>query len=187
MIDFAQQHLAFGGKRGIAVARGMDLGLGVVAGLLNLRLPDRAVDGDLQQRNEIAPDVLHQVIGGARLQRSDGDIRILRRGDEHHRWRIGDRQDPVQRFEAVETRHVLVERHDIDASLPQPIEAMLAAGGMDDAKARSRQAAFDQSRQRVIVVDIQKGGLGGGHGAACGTWMTEKNSPSWRMALAKFS
>src|SRR3954453_11562433 len=72
MIDFAQQHLAFGGKRGIAVTRGMNLGLGVVTGLLKLRLPDRAVDGDLQQRNEIALDVLDQVVGGAGLQRGDG-------------------------------------------------------------------------------------------------------------------
>ena len=50
MVDLAQQDFALGGERGIAVARGMDLGLGVVAGLLNLRLPQRAVDGDLEQR-----------------------------------------------------------------------------------------------------------------------------------------
>ena len=54
VVDLAQQHLALGGKRGIAVARGMDLGLGLVARLLNRRLPQRAVDGDLQQGNEIA-------------------------------------------------------------------------------------------------------------------------------------
>ena len=73
MIDLAQQHLAFGGKRRIAVARGMHLGLGVVAGLLDARLPQRAVDGDLQQRDEIALHVLDQIIGGAGLQRGDGD------------------------------------------------------------------------------------------------------------------
>ena len=56
VIDFAQQHFALGGERGIAVARGVDLGLGVVAGLANERLPDRAVDGDLEQGDEIALD-----------------------------------------------------------------------------------------------------------------------------------
>ena len=73
VVDLAQQHLALGGERGVAVARGMDLGLGVVAGLSDLRLPQRAVDGDLQQRDEIALHVLDQIVGGAGLQRGDGD------------------------------------------------------------------------------------------------------------------
>ena len=54
MVDLAQQHLALGGQRRIAVARGVDLGLGVVAGLLDPRLAQRAVDRDLEQRDEIA-------------------------------------------------------------------------------------------------------------------------------------
>lgn len=33
MIDLAQQHFAPGRERGIAIARGMDFGLGFVAGL----------------------------------------------------------------------------------------------------------------------------------------------------------
>ena len=33
VVDLAQQHLALGGERGVAVARGVDFGLGVVAGL----------------------------------------------------------------------------------------------------------------------------------------------------------
>ena len=52
MIDLAQQHLALGGERGIAVARGVNLGFGVVAGLADQRLLDRAVDGDMQQRKK---------------------------------------------------------------------------------------------------------------------------------------
>ena len=54
VVDLAQQQLALGGKRRVTVARGMDLGFGLVARLLQRRLPQRAVDGDLQQRNEIA-------------------------------------------------------------------------------------------------------------------------------------
>ena len=117
VVDLAQQHLAFGGERRVAVARGVDLGLGLVAGLLNRRLPQRAVDGDLEQRNEIALHVLDQIVGRAGLQRGDGDRRILRRRDEHHRRRVRDRQDPLQRLQAVEAGHVLVERDDVDAAL----------------------------------------------------------------------
>ncbi len=73
VVDLAQQHLALGGERGVAVARGVDLGLGAVAGFLNARLPQRAVDGDVQQGDEIAERVFHQVIGGAGLQGGDGD------------------------------------------------------------------------------------------------------------------
>ena len=127
MVDLAQQHLALGGKRGIAVARGVDLGLGLVAGLANHRLPDRAVDGDMEQRDEIALHILDQVIGRAGLQRGDGDRGILRGGDEHHRRRIRDRQDPLQRFEAVEAGHVLIERDDVDAALLQPFQPLGAA------------------------------------------------------------
>ena len=75
VVDLAQQHLAFGGKRRVAVARGMNLGLGLVARLLHRRLPQRAVDGDLEQGNEIALHVLDQIVGGAGLQRGDRDRR----------------------------------------------------------------------------------------------------------------
>ena len=78
MIDFAQQHLALGGQRRVAVARGVDFGLGLVAGSSDLGLPQRAGHGDLEQGNEIALHVLDQIIGRARLQRGDGDRRILR-------------------------------------------------------------------------------------------------------------
>ena len=47
VVDLAQQHLAFGRQRCVAVAGGADLGLGLVAGLLHCGLPERTVDGDL--------------------------------------------------------------------------------------------------------------------------------------------
>ena len=93
--------------------------------MLNRGLPQRAVDGDLEQRDEIALHVLDQIVGGAGLQRGDGDLGILRRGDEHHRRRIRDRQDPLQRLQAVEAGHVLIERDDVDAALLQAFEPVL--------------------------------------------------------------
>ena len=147
----------------------MNLGFGLVAGALKLGLPQRAVDGDLKQRNEIAPDVLDQIVGGAGLQRRDGDRRILRGRDEHHRRRIRDRHDPFQRFEAVEARHVLVERNHIDAALRQPRQPLLAARRMDDLEARPRQAAVDQPGEARVVLDIQQCRRRGFHVAAGGT------------------
>ena len=169
MVDLAQQHLALGGQRGIAVARGVDLGLGVIAGLLDAGLPQRAVDGDLQQRNEIALHILDQIIGGAGLQRGDGDRRVLRRGDEHHRRGIRNSQYPLQGFEAVEAGHVLVKRDDVDTALLEPVKPVLAACRMHHVEAEPRQAAVDQPGQRLVIVDIQQCRLGIGHVAACGT------------------
>ena len=84
----------------------------------------RAVDGDMEQGDEIALEILDQIIDGAGLQRGDGDRGILRRGDEHHRRRIRDRQDPLQRLEAVEAGHVLIERDDVDAALLQAFQPL---------------------------------------------------------------
>ena len=155
MIDLAQQHLAFGGERCVTVARSMDFGLGVVARLADHRLLQRAVDRDVEQGNEIAERVLHQIVGRARLQRGHRDAGILRRGDEHHRRRIRNFQDPRQRLQPVEAGHVLVQRDDIDAAFLQALKAGFAIGCMDDVEACSRQATIDQPGQRLVVVDIQ--------------------------------
>ena len=128
MVDLAQQHLAFGGERGVAVARGVHLGLGVVAGFADHRLLQRAFDGDVEQGDEIAERILHQIVGGARLQRGHRDAGVLRRGDEHHRRRIGDFQNPRQRLQPVEAGHVLVKCDDVDAALLQARQSGFAIG-----------------------------------------------------------
>ena len=83
--------------------------------------------------------------------------------------------------------HVLIERDDVDAALLEKIEALRAARGVNDPEADPRQAAVDQPGKRRVIVDIKQCGHRRVHVAACGTCMTEKNSPSWRMALAKLS
>ncbi len=123
----------------------------------------------MEQGDEIALDVLDQVIDGAGLQRGDGDRGILRRRDEHHRRRVRDLQDPLQRFEAVEAGHVLIERDDVDAALTQPLQPFGAAVRMHHLDAEPRQAAVDQPGQRRIVVDVKQRGHGRGHVAAAGT------------------
>ena len=76
----------------------------------------RALDRDLQQRNEFALDILGDVIGGAGLQRGDRDTAVLRRGNKDHRRRIGHFQDAGERLQTIDTRHVLIERDRIDAA-----------------------------------------------------------------------
>ena len=147
----------------------MDFCLGFVAGFLDARLPQRAVDGDVEQGDEIALDILDQIVGGAGLQCGDGNTGILRGGDEHHRRRIRDRQDPLEGFEAVEAGHVLVERDDVDVALLQAIEPVSAARRMNDVETKSRHAAVDQPGQRFVIVDIKQRGHCGGHVAADGT------------------
>ena len=164
VVDLAQQHLALGGERGKTVARGMDFGLGLVARLLQRRLPQRAVDRDLEQGDEIAVDVLDQVVGGAGLQRGDRDRGILRRRDEHHRRRVRDLQQLLQRLQPVEPRHVLVERDHVDAALRNPFEPRLAAGRMhhlqtDRVRPRStsRASASSSSIYRSVGVALLMG------------------------------
>ena len=131
VVDLAQQHLALGGERGEAVARGMDFRDRLVARLADPRLLDRLVDRDVQQRHEVAHGVLHQIVGGAGFQRGDRDRGILRGGDEHHRRRVRDELDLLERLQPVEARHVLIERHHVDAALPQPGQSCFAIDGMD--------------------------------------------------------
>ena len=81
----------------------------------------------------------------------------------------------------------LIERDDVDVAPADALEAFLAAQGMNHLVAAARQATLDDVRQRVVVIDVKQRRRGLAHVAAAGTWMTEKNSPSWRMALPKFS
>ncbi len=124
----------------------------------------------MEQGNEIALDVLDQVVDRAGFQRGDGDRGILRRRDEHNRRRIGYRQNPLQRLKAVEAGHVLVERDHVDAALLQPLQPLGAADRMDHLEPEPRQAAVDQPGQCRIVVDIEQRWLGRRvHVAAAGT------------------
>ena len=155
-------------------------------------LAQRAFGRDMQQRDEVALDVLDEIVGGTGFECGDGDAGILRGGDEHHRRRIRDLEDLLQRLQPVEAGHVLVERHDVDAAIRSGTadarQTFLAARGVNDLVAAPRQATIDQARERGVVIDVEQCWRALlGHEAAGGTWMTEKNRPSCLMALAKFS
>ena len=187
VIDLAQEHLALGGQCREPVARGVNLGLGLVTRLADRRLPDRAVDRRMHQRNKLALRVLDEIVGGTSLQRSNRDLTVLRGGDEHDGRRTRHVHNPLQRLQPIEAGHVLVERDHIDPTLRQPCKAGFAIAGMLHGKPQSRQPALHEPRQTGIVFNIEQRGQGGCHELTCGTWMTEKNRPSWRIALAKLS
>ena len=81
----------------------------------------------------------------------------------------------------------MIERDHVDAAFCDAVESLRAARGVKNAKPVSRQAAMNEAGQRLVIVDIQQCGVFETHIVAAGTWMTEKNSPSWRMAVAKLS
>ena len=85
----------------------------------------------------------------------------------------------------------LVERHGVEALARQQREAGGAPVGHHDLVALAAQRPLHESAQRGIVVDVEKPRWislqGRPHPAPSGTWMTERNRPSWRMASAKAS
>ena len=98
--------------------------------------------------------------------------------------RIGERPDPGQGLQPVLAGHVMVQGDDIDAALLDSLQPALALDrGLHD-EAAPLQSLLDETREPGIVVDIEDAERPVGH-AASGTWITEKNSPSWRMAFAK--
>ena len=113
--------------------------------------------------------VLHQIVVRACLERRDGDLAVLRGGDKHHRRRIGNRENALQRLQPVRAGHVLIQRHHVDATGLYARNAIVAAVGMNDVKSQARQATIDQPRKGVVVVDIQKAGFIDAHISACGT------------------
>ncbi len=77
VVDLAQQHLALGGERGIAVARDPDFLFGGKLGAQDARAFQRTGDGDMQQGDEIAVSVFDKIVGGAGLQGGDGNAGVL--------------------------------------------------------------------------------------------------------------
>src|SRR3569623_599644 len=188
MIDFSQQHLAFGGKGCITVRRGMNLRLSVVACLAYLRGFKCAGHRSMKQGNEIALGVLNDIIDGTSFQRHDGDLAVFGGGNENNRRRR-HRQlvDLLERRKAVEAWHMLIERDHVDAALFQTRDSAWAVGCMIDFNAMARKANSDQTGEARVVVDIEQSRVRRRHALTGGTCITEKNRPSCRMALAKLS
>jgi len=82
---------------------------------------------------------------------------------------------------------VVVERDHIESFLLQTLDGGESILNGDDLNAlRAKPALYEAAETRFIVgvKDLLRHDV---TQAVAGTWMTEKNRPSWRMALAKLS
>lgn len=95
----------------------------------------------------------------------------------------------VERFEDAKPRAVpemMVEHHHIELARENAIEPVLGARDMFDGTALAPKRLLDQTAQSGIVVNVKNTrGAFWQFYAVSGTCMTEKNSPSCRMAVAK--
>ena len=82
---------------------------------------------------------------------------------------------------------MLVEGDDVDAAGADARQRSDAVAGVLDLETLPVQPALHQVGKVGVVIDVKEGGAFCCHAAVGGTWMTEKNRPSWRMALAKLS
>jgi hypothetical protein len=67
-----------------------------------------------QQRDELALRILDHVVERTRLEGGHDQFAVLGAGDEDDRGMVRDRMNARKRAEPVETRHVLVERDDVE-------------------------------------------------------------------------
>ena len=178
VVDLAQEQLG-------PVARLAHLGLGPLLLPAGAVLEHRGRHRLGQQFAEVALEVLPDVVDRAGLERGDGDAAVLRAGDVDDRRRVGQRPDARQDVEAGLARHVVVEGDDVEALRGDAGEPGLPVGRMLHRAAPRRERATHQPRQPGIVVDVEQADRVAHRHALSGTCITEKNSPSWRIALAK--
>ena len=189
MIDLAQQRF----EPGVAGAQ-LVFGRGLVA--LERGAFEHLAERTGEQIEEIGADRLHDIIRRARFQRSDRDPPFLRAGDVHHRGHARQDAQPLERLEPVHSRHVMVDCDQIEGpafferGLRQR-DALGAAFGDRQRITVARERPHGEAAQAGIVVDIEDRGASGlSHhpsGSISGTWITDRNRPSWRIAVAKLS
>ena len=99
-----------------------------------------------------------------------------------------------QRFKAIHARHVVIDRDQVEALCLGKLQTLRAAFRHRHDKAMPRERTPDQPAKTFVVVDIQdvrrsRGGDRVEHQSPSisGTWMTDRNRPSWRIACAKLS
>jgi len=181
VVDLAHQQRALGGERLEAVARLAHLRFRRLLGASHAHGVDRARQRRLQKKDELALDVLDDIVERAGLERRDRHAAVLRAGDDHDRRVVVERVDAVERLDAGQAGHVEVEGDDVDVGMRgERREAAFAARLVDDLDAIAAEPAPDQSAQPFVIVDIEDLAR---HGPVCvqsgeGTWITEKNRPS---------
>ena len=147
----------------------------------------------VEQVEEILAHRLYDVIRRPRLQGGDCDPALVGAGDVDDRRGIGERAQLAQRLQSVHAGHVMIDRDQVEARGRRPDHPLAAALRHRHVITAPCQPARRQSPDTGVVVDIQDahgGGRGGGvvhQPSISGTWITDRNSPSCRIACAKLS
>ena len=85
-------------------------------------------------------------------------------------------------------RHVMIDRDQVEALVQRKRDAFRATFGEHDIIAPPSQRALGQAPQPGIVIDIQDARPRlHDQLSRSGTWITDRNRPSWRIAWAKLS
>jgi hypothetical protein len=178
VVDLAQQHLG-------AVARLADVLLrgGRFPG--ERRLRHRAFQSGMQELEELFAGVLRHIIGCAGLECRDRHAEIAGPGHVDDRRRILQRSELLKEVQAGAAGHVMIEADRVDAALLQALERRGGVWRMLDDKSPAMQDFLDEAGETGVVIDVKDADVPFCHQIGSGTCMTEKNSPSWRIALAK--
>ena len=79
----------------------------------------------------------------------------------------------------------MIQHDDFDRGRVDSGHSMFDVAGMLNDEAAAMQVLLHQAREGRIIIDIENAdGLGHRGQAVSGTCITEKNRPSWRIALA---
>ena len=181
MVDLAQHGLG-------PVAGETDFFLRQIVLALQAASQQGVVQGRAQQRGEILRHVLDDIIGRAGAKRRHRDPAFLGAGDIDDRRRRVQRQDVGQDVQSVARRHIVIQGADVVFVQTQQFQPGVAVGRAGDGVTVTRQLLLDQPGQAPVVVDVkQANGLIGLDHSISGAWITDRNSPSWRIAPAKDS
>jgi hypothetical protein len=187
MIDLAQQHGALGGKLLETVALLAQFCFGRLLSAAHAHGVGGTGERCQQQRDELAGHVLQHIIEGAGFQRCDGDRGILFTGDDDDGRMVRYLMNELQCADTVEPRHMVVERHHIEFLPLETFDRGEAVLHRDHLDAMGIEPALNQAAEPRFVVGVKDFFWHASSQAVAGTWMTEKNRPSWRIALAKLS
>ena len=99
--------------------------------------------------------VLDDVIGGAALERGDGNARLLGAGAEDDRRGVGDGTQGFEHLEPVAPGHVVIQADGIEAAGRGEPLALVAVMREGDLKAGPLQLALHQAGDTRIVIDIE--------------------------------
>jgi hypothetical protein len=141
----------------------------------------------LEQIDKIVARGLHNIFVSASFEGGDGDAAFLRARDVDNRRAARQLAQFPEGLQPIHPGHVMVDRDQVETAIGRNAQALVAAcSGHDDMTSPSKQL-LDQPACSGIIVDVQDTPRFVHQMSTSGTWITDRNKPSWRIASAKLS